>query len=99
VNNEGIIDNSDQSDFKDKPLADVIGKELASRVMGMAEGEIEGVDLNVGGQSMIKFYDKMLPNQINKLFGKATWGKARVMISNIKFEESAHALAPLDDSS
>ena len=58
-------------------LADFIGKDAAKKIL---EGqpnkdgkqELSGVDLKVGGEGMKGFYDKILPNAVNKLVKK--WG-------------------------
>jgi len=91
VNDKGIIDNTSYGDFKGKPLADVVGKEVAKKIMDTKilpltpdrprwQATIEGLDLDIGGEKMVKFYDKMLPNNLNKFFGTAVWGKARVRL-------------------
>jgi len=55
-------------------LADAIGKELAEKSIADIEAgnraEYSGVDLKVGGEGMKAFYDKMLPNEVNKLIKK-----------------------------
>lgn len=82
VNNEGIVDNAPRgTPFKGKGLADVIGKELADKVMQTSgKAMFEGADLKVGGEGMKAFYDKMLPNEVNKYVKK--WG-GKVGESNI----------------
>ena len=37
-----------------------------------------GFDLSAFGEGMKAFYDKMLPNEVNKFFNKKAWGKAKV---------------------
>lgn len=58
-------------------LEDIVGKELAEKIINQTEKEHEysGLDLKVGGEGMKGFYDKMLPAFLNK-YGKK-WG-ARV---------------------
>ncbi len=56
-------------------LADQIGKELADKAATLEPGkgeEFRGADLRVGGAGMVGFYDKILPNAVNKLVKK--WG-------------------------
>lgn len=54
-------------------LAEVIGKELATKIMSMGSGEVLEEDgLRLGGEGMKGFYDKMLPSFMNK-YGKK-WG-------------------------
>lgn len=61
----------------DKGLADHVGKDLAEKIVadaGETEGTFEraysGLDLKVGGEGMAGFYDRMLPNIVNKLVKK-----------------------------
>jgi hypothetical protein len=86
VNNAGLVDNSSIIDFKGKPLADIVGKDVAKRIVEMPNrtGVIKGINLDMGGKPMIEFYDKILPNQLNKLFGTKAWGKARVKVTKIE---------------
>jgi hypothetical protein len=62
----------------DAELADVIGKEAADKIlkqpMNEAEGfrrapyqSLSGVDLQVGGEGMRGYYDKIVPEALNKL--------------------------------
>ena len=75
-----------RSDTEGKMLSDIVGKELAKRIMG-GEGKdgtiwdfardfpakiIEGVGLRIGGEGMKGFYDEILPRFMNK-YGKK-WG-------------------------
>jgi N12 class adenine-specific DNA methylase len=52
-------------------LADVLGKDLAKRILESKEetGNFEGEDLKIGGEGMKGFYDKIIPDYLNK-FGK-----------------------------
>ncbi|MGH8115876.1 MAG: hypothetical protein ACREPJ_00980, partial [Rhodanobacteraceae bacterium] len=64
-----------QRGIADSQLDGVVGKDLASKIVA-GEGEptgphnawreFKGVDLKVGGEGMRAFYDKLLPNEINK---------------------------------
>lgn len=81
-------------------LADHIGKEAAQKLMeaqpvaatsggmGVRERSLSGLDLDIGGSGMKGFYDKMIPDFLNK-YGKK-WG-ARVNTVDIgalgKWEE------------
>lgn len=62
---------------EEKDLPDAIGKEAAEKLLAaepqsFGERRLEGVDLKVGGEGMKGFYDKILPNETNKLIKK--WG-------------------------
>lgn len=54
-------------------VSELIGKDVAKRLMSapqtMGHHTLEGEDLNVGGEGMKGFYDKIIPNFLNK-FGK-----------------------------
>ena len=61
--------------LKDKPLDEVIGKEMADRILSQEPGTTKtysGLDLKVGGEGMKGFYDKILPSEVNKFVKK--WG-------------------------
>ena len=74
VNKDGVIDNTNSAqgfgDANGKPLSEVIGKELAERVMQSERATFEGDDLKVGGEGMRAFYDQMLPQMVNKYVKK-----------------------------
>lgn len=56
-----------------RPLADLVGKDMAVKMMQMEEYDVlEDTDLKVGNEGMKGFYDKMLPAFMNK-YGKK-WG-------------------------
>ena len=50
-------------------LSDYVGKDLAEKIAKNEDDDAvyKGVDLKVGGEGMLKFYDDMLPNVANKL--------------------------------
>lgn len=58
--------------FGDQPLADIVGKPLAEKLMEKGDFELEGDGLRIGGEGMKGFYDQILPNFMNK-YGKK-WG-------------------------
>lgn len=56
--------------YPPEKLPDVIGKELAEKITSGEAGKkqtFEGLDLKVGGSGMKGFYDKILPELMNKL--------------------------------
>ncbi len=86
VNAEGIVTESSDTGTNlgvdGKSLSDVVGKEMAKKIMGVTEEtKFRGDDLKIGGQGMKGFYDKMLVNNTNKFVKK--WG-GRVGVSSIK---------------
>ena len=74
VDESGVITSSSISDeFKGKHLSDVVGKDIANKMMSLENNDIiEGEDLTIGGEGMKGFYDKMLPTFMDK-YGKK-WG-------------------------
>jgi hypothetical protein len=64
---EGKVMNGGQ--FADKTIDEVIGKDIAKKVMDANTGDLSGVNLDIGGEGMKGFYDKILPEYINK-YGK-----------------------------
>lgn len=67
----------DEQDVSDNRVADVVGKELAERLLTSetndnGDVELSGLDLKVGGEGMKGFYDKILPQFMDK-YGKK-WG-------------------------
>jgi hypothetical protein len=71
----GIVRNDE---FQGKPLRDVVGKEIADKILGVERGNMqrfEGDDLRIGGEGMKKYYDEIYPKFLDK-YGKK-WG-ARV---------------------
>jgi|GEM_PF-2721259 len=63
-------------------IANYIGKDPAEKLVNQKVDydvrNISGLDLKVGGSGMKGFYDKILPAEVNKFFGKKAWGKAKV---------------------
>ena len=82
-----------REDVKPEQLADYVGKEAAHKLIeqpttdgarGQQVKELRGADLKMGGEGMKAFYDRMLPNELNK-YAKQ-WGA--------KVEESAIETRP-----
>ncbi|CAB4179024.1 hypothetical protein UFOVP1022_31 [uncultured Caudovirales phage] len=67
---EGAVMNGGQ--FADKTIDEVIGKDIAKKIMDSNTGDLSGVNLDIGGEGMKGFYDKMIPEYINKYAKK--WG-------------------------
>ncbi len=99
VDNAGVIDNSTEAGLKGRKLEDVVGKELADKIMASNDQTLEGLKLKVGGTALRQLYDKILPNEINKFFNKKAWGRAKVEPTTItvgsEFEEG-RAVGPKD---
>jgi hypothetical protein len=64
----------------DDDVADVVGKELAQRLIDAPKNEygmhrIAGLDLKVGGEGMKTFYDTIVPTALKKLLPKVGGGQ------------------------
>ncbi len=74
-------------------VAELIGKDAATRLMSapaqMGHHFLEGEDLNVGGEGMKGFYDKMVPKFLNQ-FGKK-YG-AQVGKTSLSVKTGKHAI-------
>lgn len=70
VDSEGMVT---FGEFKGRALADIVGKDYSMKIMAATRNtEFSGDNLQVGGEGMRGFYDKMLPAFMNK-YGKK-WG-------------------------
>ena len=75
VDENGIVVSAEGhlSQAEGRPLADLVGKDMAVKMMQMEEYDVlEDTDLKVGNEGMKGFYDRMLPAFMNK-YGKK-WG-------------------------
>ena len=91
---KGIIQETFENSYGGKPLSDVVGKAIANEIVdAKEEGELKGEGLRIGASGMMGFYDKMLPEFMNK-YGKK-WG---VKVEDINLPElenggiTAHAV-------
>lgn len=102
VNKEGIVEGhgSSSSQFSGKSLDDVVGKEMAEKIMKLEKpDEFSGDDLKVGGKGMKAFYDKMLVDKMNALGKKygAKVSKANLPVTKdqiSKLEKNFDNIAP-----
>jgi hypothetical protein len=86
--------------FDGKSLDEVVGKDMADKILKDRHGDLSGDGLQVGGEGMKAFYDKMLPAAANKL-GKKYGAKVGVTkIGNVvKGAAEKRARAGLDEKS
>jgi len=54
-------------DWVGKPLSDVIGKEVAARILDTPDGTLEGEGLKIGGAGLTRLYDVDFVNVVNGL--------------------------------
>jgi len=93
VNNEGIIDNVNMleiNNLQGKKLSEVVGKDIAKKIMESNSQTIKGEGLNIGGEGMKKYYDEIYPKFLEK-YGKK-WD-AIVGETNIITEDNAWNMA------
>ena len=55
------------SGFDGKPLADIIGKDIAEKINQSTEGRLKGEGLDIGGTGLKKLYDVDFRNVVNNL--------------------------------
>jgi hypothetical protein len=60
------------TDIPTDKLTDYVGKDIGRKFVETGQREFTGLDLKVGGEGMKGFYDKIIPEYMNK-FGKK-WG-------------------------
>jgi len=79
-NGEHIV----EKDVSEAELADTVGKDLARKIIDShaddtdnKQRKFSGLDLQVGGEGMKGFYDKILPNELGK-YAKKLNGKVEV---------------------
>ena len=69
VDSNGVVTGygSGSTQFSGKKLNEVLGKEIADKVMNsQANARFSGLDLQVGGEGMKKYYDEIYPAFLNK---------------------------------
>ena len=96
VNNEGIIDNVNMleiNNLQGKNLADVVGKEVAKKIMESNSQTIKGEGLNIGGEGMKKYYDEIYPNFLNKYGKKYGAQVGETKVNTIK-ERAENSMIP-----
>lgn len=78
IDNDGVVNrvsgrragDDTGGEFVGKSMSDVVGKDVAEKILSERKGELAGEGLDIGGTGMKAFYDKMLPNITNKLVKK-----------------------------
>lgn len=79
IGNDGMVQSAtgiSGQHVEDKHLSDVIGKEMAERVMKARDGaRFEGDDLRVGGKGMMYFYDQIVPGVVRDVLKKMGGGQ------------------------
>jgi len=67
--------------YEENKLAGTIGKELAEKIIEQPDGEqvYTGLDLDIGGQGMKEFYDRIVPSVVNDVAKKLGGGKVETV--------------------
>ena len=100
VNDNAIVvatgNNSALGQVVGKSLDEVLGKEMAQKIMSVSSGKyegqsFEGEDLKIGGSGMKGFYDNMLPKEIGKYVKQ--WG---AKVEKSKLSEATEGMYILD---
>ncbi len=70
ISSKGIIVSAKDRQFNGKRLDEVVGRDVANKIMAGESGSLEGEGLSIGGEGMKKFYDQIVPDRLRKLVGK-----------------------------
>jgi hypothetical protein len=91
----GLVRDATVPQAEGKPVADVLGKDMAAKVAAEDGGSILGEEFTMGAEGMKGFYDRILPSEVGKYVGKidkaATVGQSKLAPSG------ATASADTDD--
>jgi hypothetical protein len=74
VDPDGTVYDSSIDGAEGKKLDVVLGKDLATKIMEDENGSLRGLDLNIGGEGMKAFYDKIVPNNLKDVLRKVGGG-------------------------
>lgn len=69
LDKDGRVIQSIGGQFAGKSIDDIVGKDIAKKIMETETDELSGSGLSIGGEGMKGFYDKILPDYVNK-YGK-----------------------------
>jgi predicted GNAT family acetyltransferase len=70
IDANGLVVKTAGTQFDGKPIDEIVGKEIAKQIVEQRGGELSGSGLEVGGEGMISFYDKIVPNVTKELLKK-----------------------------
>jgi hypothetical protein len=91
----------DEKAVKGERIQELLGKagnEVLEKA-DAADGKLVNIpveSMTIGGEGMRGYYDKILPSEVNKFFGKAQWGNARVGESWIPGETDVKKMSTHD---
>lgn len=95
INKDGKVVSTSKhgENLMNKPIDEVVGKDLAAKIIKANEGELSGLDLKVGGEWAKKFYDEILPSSAQKYIKK--WGGK---VEDVRIVEGMDQYNPRDFS-
>jgi predicted GNAT family acetyltransferase len=79
IDANGLVIKTAGTQFDGKPIDEIVGKEIAKQIVEQRGGELSGSGLEVGGEGMIAFYDKIVPNVANDVLKKLGGGKVETV--------------------
>lgn len=91
----GIVRSSSANTYNGKKLSEIVGMELANKILNQEKEvvqEYEGDGLDVGGNGMRSFYDRIVPKEAKAVVKDIT-GKEPV-VSQVEFDDVAQGMAP-----
>lgn len=90
-----VMDIGAPAQWEGKALADVVGKDIAQRIVTEEKGTIDQDGLKVGGEGMRAFYDKIVPNVANDVLRKLGGGRVEA-VTIAADQRSRLVVAPTD---
>jgi hypothetical protein len=97
IKEDGTVYDSATADANGKQLSEVIGKEVASKILAENSGTATGDDLTVGGEGMKGFYDQILPKEVGKYVAKMG-GKVEKSTINVADKNSPYRQKLIEQS-
>lgn len=92
---DGVVTRSAREEFEEKRLEEVVGKDLAAKMLEMPDHSSLNIsEMPIGGEGMRGFYDQILPRFMDK-YGKK-WGVKTGEIELPNLEESAQKMWAVD---
>jgi GNAT superfamily N-acetyltransferase len=71
----GVFPKFESGSFGGSRLDEVVGKEIADKILAAKSGTLSGEGLKVGGEGMKTFYDTIVPTTLKKLLPKLGGGQ------------------------
>lgn len=75
----GVFPKFESGSFGGSRLDEVVGKEIADKILAAKSGTLAGDGLKVGGEGMKTFYDTIVPTALKKLLPKVGGGQLKTV--------------------